>query len=45
MHTVERMEEEEEVGLFVRQFLRGRSVLLTGATGFLGKALLHKLLS
>lgn len=29
----------------MRQFLRGRNVFLTGATGFLGKALLHKLLS
>ena len=29
----------------IRNFYRGKSILITGSTGFMGKVLVHKLLS
>jgi hypothetical protein len=40
----QQQDSSDALPLDIRQFYRNKSVLVTGATGFVGKALLHKLL-
>ena len=39
------MEENNNKGGKISDFYNGKSILVTGSTGFMGKVLVHKLLS
>ena len=43
-HTSQKMEGINKVGK-ISDFYSGKSILITGSTGFMGKVLVHKLLS